>query len=233
MKCNQKSYVRQPQVMQFKIWTQVRIWTHGCPTLKPKCLTSLLGTQSESLSPLNSMWAFVHVAFFFHGEDLFYLLDFQRAVLTQSTEFLELVDHLGCSWLKTKENPLQTGENQFLFTVSSGFLLISLVRLLASPSLGCWICPRAFFIGSEMPAGIPDPVLFTTDPKGECFSPLHNPGKIVGFTLIQPTEVICLCPHQFLGLRDGMYWLAEDYVSSQSCINPKRVRLLLRSFFPK
>lgn len=40
-----------------------------------------------------------------------------------------------------------------------------------------------------MPARVPDPVLFTTGPKGELFSPPSN--ETCGFSLTGPTEVMC------------------------------------------
>ena len=120
---------------------------------------------------------------FFWKEGLWSLSDFQRAVVPQSTKLLELVDQLGCSWLQTKENPLQTGRVSVFMHHVIRILASFLCTALGFTLLVCWLCPLASLSGGQTPAIVPGPMLLTTVQK-EGVSLLFTIQKqLTGFTL--------------------------------------------------
>lgn len=113
--------------------------------------------------------------------------------------------------MHTKENPLQPRcVSVFMHSiiwVPASFLWDDL----GFPSLVCWLCPQAPLIGSQTPATVPGPVLFTTVQKGGVYL-LSIIQQNLWASLWITANAMSPCPDWSLGLGDATHWLAEDCV---------------------
>ena len=95
---------------------------------------------------------------------------------------------------KQKKAHHKLADSQFSFKVLLGFLLHFSSKTLGFTLLSVLALSLGFLHSQQNVGSAPHPVLFPTSPKGKCYSPLHHPLEIVGFTLIGPTKVTCPWP---------------------------------------